>query len=92
MGSPFLLEEVEARAVFPLGAVHADAGCRNPVPTDAAVGGTYESDCQSTPHVPAGTSVRLLPLLCEVAGDAFKCRLRFDSENSIHQGDKGVKF
>ena len=53
-GSPFLLEEVETRAVFPLGAFHADVGRRNPVPPDAAVGGTYESDCQSTPHVPAG--------------------------------------
>ena len=54
-GSPLLPEDVEARAVFPLGAVHADAGRRNPVPPDAAVGGLYESDCQSTLHVSAGT-------------------------------------
>ena len=41
---PVLPEEVEACAVFPLGAGHADAGRRNPAPLDSAVGGPYESD------------------------------------------------
>ena len=41
---PFLPEEVEARAVLPLGTGNADAGHRNPGPPDAAVGGHYKSD------------------------------------------------
>ena len=40
-GLPFLPEEVEARAVFPLGASHADELHWNPVPPDATVGGPY---------------------------------------------------
>ena len=42
---PFLPEEVEARAFFPLGTGHADTGQQNPTPPDEAVGGPYWSGC-----------------------------------------------
>ena len=52
-GLHFLLEEVEARAVFPLRTGCADAGYRDPVPPDSAVVGPFKSDSHSNIHVPA---------------------------------------
>ena len=88
-GLPFLPEEVEARAVLPLGAGPADAGRQNPVLPDAAVGGLYESYLQYNLHLPAGTWVWLLPILRKAAGDVFKRRLCLNPEKSILRGDEG---
>ena len=52
---PFLPEEVEARAVFPLRKVQADGVRWNPAPPDEAVGGLYQSDSQYTLHLLEGT-------------------------------------
>ena len=54
-GPPFLPEEVETCAVFPLRKGHANEGRRNPVPPNAVVVGAYKSDSHSTIHVPTGT-------------------------------------
>ena len=54
-GLPFLSEDMESCAVFPLRTGHDDAGRQNPGPPYAAVGGLYKSDSHSTFHVPAGT-------------------------------------
>ena len=54
-GLPFLPEEVEARAVFPMGTGHADVGRRKPGPLDEVVVGPYKSYFHSTLHVPAVT-------------------------------------
>ena len=47
-GINFLLEEMEACAVFPLRVGYAYAGFQNPAPPDAAVGGPYENDFYSS--------------------------------------------
>ena len=50
-----LTDEVEARAVFPLGTGNTDVGHWNPGPPDTAVGGPYYSDYHSTLHITADT-------------------------------------
>ena len=80
---------VEACAVFPLGAGHADSVRQNPAPPDEAVGGPYNSDGHSNLHVPAGTWVQLLSLLHKADGNAFKRRPRLYPEKSINRGDEG---
>ena len=52
------------------------------------MGGLYKSYFHSTLHIPAGTWVRLLPLLRKDYGNAFKRHLRIDSEKALHQGEK----
>ena len=70
-GLPVLPEEVEYRAIFPLGTGHADVGRQNPPPSDAAVGGPYRIYFPSNFHIPAGMWVRLLLLLRDADDNAF---------------------
>ena len=77
-------EEVEARAVFQLGAGHTDLGRQNPGPPGVVVGGPDYIDHHSTLHVPVVTWIWFLPIWREVAGEMFEFRLRLDPEKAVH--------
>ena len=88
----YLVVEIEASAVLPLGLLDTDPDRQHLGALDAAVSGSDHSYDEPTPDIPACLGVGLTPLGGEAADQALQCGSRLQAKQAVNRDDEQGKM